>query len=522
MKKIIATLVLLVLLSAAVFAQDDGSGWKVGFKAQLVRDIFYTTKVTGEGKTEQSTSPSITTDGTYTTKLGDYIQGSSNLNTFTNREGFDQRLQVSLSNNGDHHSVYIDMKLDDTWVSGFKFMDLINGGAADWYFAGDTGGLEGQLVVFDGKVGSGRYGGFVPVYEIWDDYIGEAGENFFGVHKYSGFQPSNNISVTHFNGPWNDVYAVGATFADNYRFAFGSTLASFATGDDNGVASASYAEAGFMLSGRGIAEFVSFDLFYAVKGEDKNTVSRNSGGQWDNLIGVYAGLDLGNFVNGLGVSVGYTANFIQNETEQVDKRAAGATDPDWKTYEKVNPVWSGIDINVKFDGVEKLGVNLNNNISFAGTKVEKRSNSDDDIIVGLSGNNFGLTPSPTNNYHYNENWFAYRARLSVRYGITDRLGVTLALNNVLTVFDVETEETDGTVKATVTGKETNDNLITSLHADYNAGNVTFGIGLTLGINGTTRETESKTTNTGYSQTTKNTGNISTVRFGVPLFFRVAF
>jgi hypothetical protein len=511
-------LVLLALLSAAVFAQDNGSGWKIGFKAQLVRDFFYTTKATGEGEVTTKTNPALTTDATNTMKLGDYIKGSSNLFTFTNREGFDQRIQVSLSNNGDHHSVYIDMKTDDNWADGpwssLSFNDILTGSAADWHFIGDTGGLEGSFVVLDGKVGTGRYGGFVPVYEIWDDYIGAASENFFGVRKTDGFYISNNISATSMtvDTPWHPVFAIGATFADNFRFALGSTFGSFNSGDDNPVASASYTEAGFMFSGRGIAELLSFDLFYAIKGEDLNTVKRGTG-EWQNIIGVYAGLDLDKTVKGLGVSVGYTANFTQNETAEINVSTTTAV-PSYKTYETTNPVWSGIDINVKFSGIEKVGIGFNNNLSFAGVKGEDKKKPEDALIVGLGGTALGKD--------YNENWFAYRARLAFSYAITGRLGVTLALNNVLTVFDTDTKIEAAGVTTTIVTKSTTDNLITSLHADYNAGNVTFGIGFTLGLESMTEEGEVDSKAAGGGATVTYKFNLNNVRFGVPLFFRVSF
>jgi len=502
MKKIIATLVLLALLSAAVFAQDDGSGWKIGFKAQLVRDLFYTTKATAEYEAKDST--------TVTGKLGDYIKGSSNLFTFTNKEGIDQRIAVSLFNNGEHHSVYLDLVYDNTWLNGkLSFVDILSAGSADWWVIGDTGGLNSQLVVFDAKVGTGRYGGFVPVYEIWDDYVGCGGYNFFGVLKTSykigtvdvgGFQPSNNISATGINGEgsiWDSIYAIGATFNDNIRFAAGSRLGSL-EGFGNPAASASSAEAGFMLSGKGIADLLSFDLFYAINGEDRNTVMRGTG-EWENLLGVYAGFDMEKLgIAGLGLSVGYTANFTQNETNET-----GGTDN--KTFDITNPIWSGVDLNIKFSGIEKLGITFDNNVSFASVSGADQEKAEDPVIMGLYGMPIGKD--------VNQNWFAYKASLAVSSSITDNLSVTLALKNLLTIAGGDSKV--GTTE--IKGTTTKDNLVTSLHADYNAGNVTFGFGLTLGLESTISEIETKTSTTSTEKL-----SVNTVRFGVPLFFRVAF
>jgi len=531
MKKIIAFSVLLALLSAAVFAQD-GSGWKVGFRAQLVRDFFYTTKASGEGeqKTTVSPDPTGTLSSTTKYKLGEYIKGSSNLWTFTNREGFDNRIILSLDNNGDHHSVHIDAKVDNDWISGPSLMGLINGGAADWWFKGDTGAAEGALVVFDGAVGNAGYGGFVPVYEIWDDWTGHGEYNFFGVVRADGFVASNSMRVIDMvpDAPWGSYYALGATFAGNYKLAIGSTLGwpgdGFNTGSDNPIASTSKAKAGFMLSAQNLGP-LAVDLFYAINGGDTNTVLRGTG-SWNNLIGLYANIDLGKIgVNGLGISVGYTANFKADEVREVDVAdyAHGATAPVYKPVNITNPLWSGIDINVNFGGIEKLGIGLNNNLSFAGTKVENRAKDEDDIIVGLTGATGPIIPAGVAaSYNFNENWFAYKASLNVSYALSDRLSVGLTLRNILTVYDGDYKTTAGTTTTTAKGKETEDSLITSLHAKYSVGNVTVGMGLSFGVDGITTETENKTSVPGSTTTTTGKGTENVVRFGIPLFFKVAF
>jgi len=491
MKKIIAFSVLLALLSAAVFAQD-GSGWKVGFRAQLVRDFFYTTKASGESETTISGTGIATT--TSTSKLGEYIKGSSNLWTFTNNEGFDNRLILSLSHDGDHHSVYIDAKVDNDWTGDPSLMGIINGGAADWWFKGDTGAAEGAPVVIDGVVGTAGYGGFVPVGEIWDDWTGRNEYNFFGVVRYDGFLASNNMRVIDMvtGAPWGRHYTLGATFAGNYRLAIGSTIGAwpgsdgYNTGSDNPLASTSKIKAGFLLSAKGLGP-VTADIFYAVKGGDNNTVKRGTGA-WENILGVYVGLAV---VENLGLSLGYTANFKADEVQEIDvSGTSGVPYPDYKTYNITNPLWSGVDLNVSYSGIEKLSLGLNNNLSFAGTKVE--------------------------------NWFAYKASLKVGYSLTDRLGVALTLRNLLTVYGVEAETKSSITTNNIKGTITTDDLVASIHAEYGVGNVTVGMGLTFGIAGFTADSEDKTTFTGGSGTQTDKGSFNIARFGIPLFFKVAF
>jgi hypothetical protein len=550
MKKIVVFSVLLALLSAATFADD--SGWAIGFAAQLSRDFFSASKASGEWEGTQTTTGSTNPlDGTYSGKLGEFIKGSSHMWTWTSQNPWDHdtcrpdnRLIVSISNNGDHHSVYIDAKLDNSWAAlgqwggpSFKFMDLINGGAADWSFSGDTGAVDGP-VVFDGKVGTGRYGGFVPAYEFWNDWIQSGDFNFFGVQKMGvGFVQSDNISTANVasrpTSPWDPIYAVGATFGGNFRLALGSTLDNFNRKANNPYASASDVQAAFMVSGRDLGP-LAFDLFYAIDGGDTNTAIRGTG-KWENLLGAYIGL---NIVENLGLSVGYTANFTKAETAEgqdpnvTDKRSI-------VTYEKEYPIWSGVDIKVKFDGIDKMGITFNNNISFASATGAGLGGRDskkytDTRIYGLNGNVlYGGKTTPADvtgaytDYKTNtQNWFAYNAVLGVGYSLTDNLSVTLAVLNLLSVYTVENEtETGatGVTASTTTNKSTttSDELRAAISASYNAGNVSFGLGFVLGLvtDSVEKETETKSGSNGLKKTYKD--SLSVVKFGVPIFFKVS-
>jgi len=515
MKKIVVFSVLLALLSAAVFAQDDGgSGWKVGFYSQLTREFFYSTKAQGES--ESTTKPNSGDATKETGKLGDYIKGSSNMWTKTALQTPDQRVLASLSNNGDHHSVYIDVAWD-TMPAAPTFMGLLNSGTADWWFSGDTG-ASGGPVVFDAKVGTGRYGGFVSANEIWGphDWLGSAGHNFFGVQKKDGFQPSNNISTAGVDGnPWASVYALGATFGGNFRLAIGSTLGSFDTGFDNSVASASKVTGAFMLSGKNLGP-LAFDLFYAVNGEDKDTIARGTG-KWDNLLGAYVGL---NIVENLGLSIGYTANFTKVETKQEQKDPTEAKSA-WVAYETENPIWSGVDIKVSFNGIDKLGINFNNNISFASAEGVAKNWAKESAgytrIFGLDGKSMNI-PDKTS---LTQNWFAYNAVLAVSYSLTDNLGVTLSFFNQLGVYTVEDEDkTNSNAVKTSKVTTTADDFRTALVASYGVGNVSFGLGIQLWIDSNSSEGETKVTGDyGYTTTSKST--FSTVQFAVPIFFKVS-
>jgi len=544
MKKIIVFSVLLALLSAAVFA-EDGSGWKVGFTGQLARNFFYSTKATGNWERTQTTTPAIpTADGTTTGTFGDFTKGASDMWTWTSPNPWnhdtsrpDNRLIVSISNSGDHYAVYIDAKLDNSWASlgGPTFMDLINGSAADWYFQGDTGAVEGP-VVFDGKVGTGRYGGFVPAYEFWNDWIQSGDFNFFGVQRKDAWIISDNISNANINGsPWDAVYAVGATFGGNVRFAIGSTLDNMEkTNSNNPYASSSDVQAAFMLSGKGLGP-LSFDVFYAITGGDDNTVLRGTG-SWENLFGIYAGLDI---VKDLGLSVGYTGQFRAVELSEVQD--PGVVSRSLVTYETEYPLWSGVDIKLKFTGIEKMGITFNNNISFAGVTGGPDEKATDKVIYDLDGTNrlvagkksvtLAGTTTTTDIKTNTQNWFALNTVLGVDYSLNGNVGVTFALLNLLGVYttDFDRAVTVSTATTTTTNTTTNkstkttDELRAAVSASYSAGNVTFGIGLVLGLETTALEAQSVTKNltSGNGQTIDYKESTSTVKFGVPIFFKVS-
>jgi hypothetical protein len=531
MKKIVAFSVLLVLLSAAVFADDD-SGWKIGFSAALTRDFFYSTKATGGYEHVITTNPADPLgDGTFTGKLGEYIKGSSNMWTMTGLPTPDQRLIVSLSNNGDHHSVYIDAKVDKTWIAaGPSLMGVINGSNADWWFSGDTG-ASGAAVVFDGKVGTGRYGGFVPAYEFWNDWIDSGNFNFFGVQvmepndEGATFQQSNNLSTVDMDQkPWRSLYAIGTSFG-NFRFAIGSTFGwgagIDAGGVDNPVASASKVKGGFMFSGKNLGP-LAFDLFYGINGGDNNTALRGTG-KWENLLGAYVGL---NIVEKLGLSVGYTARFTKYEKDHANIETDPTKKPDYVAFDIQTPTWSGVDIKVKYSGISKMDITFNNNISFAAVAGAERKKPSDTLVLGLDGTALLLGGDPgtiTGKINTNtQNWFAYTAVLGVGFSLTDNLSVTLGILDQLTVFSTELDETALTsVSSNAKSKATNNELRTALTAQYGAGNVTFGLGIQLFVTTVSVETESKTTSPGYSYEETFKGSLNVVKFGIPIFFKVS-
>jgi len=532
MKKIIVLFVLLALLSAAVFADD--SGWKIGFTGQLSRDFFSSSKATGEW--EYNSKPKNGSASSATGALGEFIKGSSHMWTWTSPNPWDHdtsrpdnRLIVSLSNSGDHYSAYIDAKLDNGWASmnqyggpTFSFMNLISGDAADWSFSGDTGALGSDLVI-DGKVGTGRYGGFVPAYEFWNDWIQSGDYNFFGVSKYGvGFIQSDNISTANVasrpTSPWDAVYAVGATFGGNFRFAIGSTLdQDFNRGTNNPYASSSDVRGAFMLSGKGLGP-LAFDVFYAIDGGDKNTVARGTG-EWENLFGVYVNL---NVVENLGLSLGYTANFKKVETSEIQDW--DVTKRSLVTYETEYPIWSGVDIKLTYSGIDKVGITFNNNISFASASGAERKKPGDTVVYGLDDKVLSLGDVGGEKYNTNDqSWLALNTVLGASYSLTDNLSVTFAVLNLLSIYTTDSESVVDATKTTTTTtiKKTNDELRGAISVSYNAGNVSFGLGFVLGLTIDASEGTQEISVTGGGGTYDYKDSLSILKVGVPIFFKVS-
>jgi hypothetical protein len=505
MKKLVAISVLFAILTVAVFAQDDEGKWKVGVQAQLSRNIFYATKATGETTTTVTNAVGTTTT---TEKLGDYLKGSTAFWTFTSANPWDgligrhdNRLLVSLSTSGDFYSAYIDFKLDNDWITNNPtFMGLLSGDAADWYFTGSTAQLGGPLVI-DGKVGTGRYGGFVQAYEFWDDYLARADYNFFGVQTTGGFIQSDNISTTGIkSGPWDSVYALGLSFGD-FRFALGSRLASFNIGPNNPYASASSIEAGFMFSGRGLGP-LTFDLFYAINGSDNNTFLRGTGA-WNNLLGAYFGLDV---VENLGLSIGYTATFVAREKGIV---MDGTTE---KAVEYSTPIFSGVDIKLKYSGIDKIGITFNNNLSFSGAEGAERTNAWDKVIYGINMNPLGKDQK--------DGWFTWTSVLGLSYSATDNLSLTLAFWDEMKITTTDRKTEAAGTTTTTKNSRTDNALRVSLHADYNVGNVAFGLGLNLGVAGYSIENKRDQSGTITGSRTEE-GKFNEVQFGIPVVFKVS-
>jgi len=522
MKKLVAISVLLAILAAAVFAQEESKEgkWKVGFMARYVTDMLYATSMNSEKvskKTFTQTPGPAPDDQESTEEFGKFNKGS--IDFFGNQTRLphaDNRLLVSISNTGENYDVYADIKLDD-WAHGFSgVLPFLSQGFADWWVKGNAG-------IFNAQIGTASYEGFVSPLGPWNDWMGGPGDyqlSKFGVWKYAetatgaekSFVVSDNFRTWY---EWGTVFGLGATLADNYRLSVGyrlnpdiSNVITF-NPDVDPFTSRSNINGSFMVSGR-FSDAFALDLFYSVIGCDPDTFARpvtsynpttgvytNPPAYWSNVMGAYIGLNLGD----LGLSLGYTANFDAYETlAYYDYGETNITKSNPRTVKA--PFFSGLDIHVSYS-LDKIGLTFNNNLSFAGVKATEVKQDSKEVILGISGEFRGDGEK--------EDWFHWDTELQAKLALIENVNLIVHLGNQLGVFSSETKEGD----TKTTSQRTKNVFRVSASAEYGIGAVTVGTGLFFSVK--TNALEGEQSGSGSFKADTNV-----VSFGIPVLFKVAF
>jgi len=552
MKKLIAIAALCVGMTAAVFAQDGGwaSAWKFGLSVDFKTDVLLATSAKESGKYEVTGNP------VEVYEFGNYNKGSVFFfpnNYRNNDEG--QRLRMSIQNSGENYDVLAAIRLDG-WANKFGSVGdfLLNGDSNDWHVKGTAG-------IFDGFVGNTGYGGWVgrngswsgawnevARFGVWraDNVItdvdpkdwGKALGDVTGEYGFGFFKPQflTSNSFQYYN-EWGAAFAVGVTPVEQFKFALGYRLnpsdggwaAWTGAGENDAKSSRSNINAGFILSGRPL-DGVSFDLFYAVKGGDNNTIDPNDGaGKWKNTLGAYIGINL---IPNLGLSIGYTGNFNVYESARA-KSEAEDNDPASKTLSRkidsTAPYYSGIDIGVDFSGIDKIGLNFTANISFAGangtqldkyyTKYNRRIGFEE---MGQSGY-VRTGPADISTFKWTDGWFHLAGLVVANLNFIDGVPLTFAVEDRLGVLTSEERyETKGdpNVVSTSSSKWTKNEFHVSLGASYGVGNASVGIGLGLGLE--SHDLTDTSVAGASATTTTQTWSSSVVTFNIPITFSVSF
>jgi hypothetical protein len=535
MKKLVAISVLFAILTVAVFAQDDEGKWKVGFSAEFISDMLYTASM----KAKSTYTPSSGTANT--AEFGNYNKGVvSFFGNGPSITGFDPRLMMSLSNSGENYSVFASIDMDNWWKKHhetFSVWTFLQGAAlTDWY-------AEGTAGIFYGVIGTKGFGGFVDTQANWGagrNWLGgdeRNNLNLFGVYRSGGgFIVSDQFRTWP---QWGAAAALSASFTDNFRFALGYKLDPD-YGDEWGPNSlkkngswADYIDptyshsninASFMITVRP-ADAITFDLFYSVIGFDEDTMQRPAPAagsryaapeaSWANTIGAFIGL---NIVENLGLSLGYTVNFNAYEKGSYLGTETGAVSKP-VTYNA--PIYSGIDLHIKYSGIENIGLTFSNNVSLAGVKGQKNYNdpnpadSYDTLILGLG--EIGATGPSLLGEGRTQDWFHWHGQLTAELGFIEGVNLVFVLSDVLSATTT-VSDLPAPTSTKSTNKYTENKLRATLGAETGAGGVTIGAGLTFALTSYQRDYEYTAT----GGTTKATASSDVLEFGIPLYVKVSF
>jgi len=217
-------------------------------------------------------------------------------------------------------------------------------------------------------------------------------------------------------------FMVGARF-DKLSFPLTFQIAADPGNNNMSAASFNYRKISgmFRVSGEKIANRITFDAIYKLRGGDPNdldnydpdgnpggTLQPNGDGIFSHVFGLYANiLAVPNFGFGLGYS-GYLKVFEAT----LDKTTGEATT-------KSGPLFSGIDLRLVYTGIKNTTITSHNNVSFANAG----TSSADAVSIGVWGQN--LLPD------YAQSWFALYNALGVNYRINSQLSASFQIANRL-------------------------------------------------------------------------------------------
>ena len=173
---------------------------------------------------------------------------------------------------------------------------------------------------------------------------------------------------------------------------------------------------GLRVSGENIANIFNFDVTYKMRGGDGNRDDSwdedlNPGGGFQpdgvgamsHVLGFAFGLPA--LVPDLGISLAYTLLFTSYE----DRDPLPNTNVPVIT--KTGPIYSGIDLRLRFTGIEGLRLTFSNNISFARAD-EPVWNED---YMGIVGQSVRLLGGNDLNRFQSQTWFALYNSFAARY-----------------------------------------------------------------------------------------------------------
>lgn len=238
------------------------------------------------------------------------------------------------------------------------------------------------------------------------------------------------------------VIVAAARFEETLPFPFSIELA-LDPGRNSGLAgnprNAITVNSGIRLSGENVFDMFNFDIIYQLRGNDPNTLENVVIGDDGNPLPPFdqnqpdgSGLfvhSLGAYVYfnqplpNLGVSVGYSALF-----RTFEDNATFWADGAWQTRTVTSPLFSGIDLRLRYTGISNLTITLNNNVSFARASAGSWDPIADRLTVEARGLD-GAVMVTTNEQLQSQTWLGFYNALAVNYAVNNQFSLQLQVAN---------------------------------------------------------------------------------------------
>ena len=212
-------------------------------------------------------------------------------------------------------------------------------------------------------------------------------------------------------------------------------------------------DGGLRISGHEVADFISFDLTYKLRGGDRTRedsyhedipggmVQPDGVGQMAHVLGLALGFP--RLISDLRISLGYTALFVTFEDHLFGPHSP-TPPPEPYTMTKTGPMYNGFDIRLRYTGIPGLRLTLQSNVSFA--------NADEPVFDDL-GREIGRSVSVVNgginlNRYQSQSWLALYNAFSARYNIGSQTNLNLhVLHRLGVLTENNSNETRGSLHA---------------------------------------------------------------------------
>jgi hypothetical protein len=184
------------------------------------------------------------------------------------------------------------------------------------------------------------------------------------------------------------------------------------------------------VSGQRLADLISFDAIYRFQGGDADTLDQGDGttqrqpdgeGSSVHTFGVYANVWA---IKTLGIAVGYTGQFRTYEDSYNSTTRVTTT--------TTAPFFQGIDLRLKFTGIDKLTITFNNNFTVAFADGSSVTNEN---VVGLNG-------QIINEEKQEQSWYALYNALAISYQLSTPLKLSFQIGNILTMSNISNSATN--------------------------------------------------------------------------------